>query len=80
MGADTLEPALAIEWAEYWLAWFQQRGGVSIGAVVKRADEVGGLIEKFYFDGPAAEDWPALAQYRGSYVPALRLEHVLVPE
>jgi hypothetical protein len=79
LAADTLEAAIAIERVEYWLDWFLQRAGIAIGALVQRADDTGAIIEKFYFDGPCADDWAALARYRDSYVPTLGPNHVVVP-
>jgi hypothetical protein len=35
--------------------------------------------EKLYLDGPGADDWPALAQYQGSFVPALGPDHIFIP-
>jgi hypothetical protein len=80
LAAETLEVAVAIQSIECWLDWFQQQAGIAVGAVVQRADEVGATIEKFYFDGPAEDDWAALARYRDSYVPALGPNHILIPE
>jgi hypothetical protein len=39
----------------------------------------GARIEKLYFDGPSTDDWPALAQYRDSFVPALGPNHIFLP-
>jgi hypothetical protein len=78
LAADTLEAALAIEQVERWLDWFQQRAGILVEATVERASDAGASIEKFYFDGPGVDDWPALARCRNSYVPALGPNHLLL--
>lgn len=78
LAADTLEAALAVEQVERWLDWFQQRAGSVVEATVERASDAGAIIEKFYFDGPGVDDWPALARCRNSYVPALGPDHVLL--
>jgi hypothetical protein len=72
-------PVPPFKWVEYWLRWFGQRAAVAIEGILASAEYTGARIEKQYFDGPGADDWPALEQYRDSFVPALGSTHIFVP-
>jgi len=79
LAADTLTIGAAIGWIEHWVDWFNQRTDCAIDGVFRGPDAIGARIETFDFDGPAAEDWPALAQTGNAYVPAFNRSHVFHP-
>ncbi len=79
LAADSLDTSVAIQWIEYWLRRFGQNAAITIEGVVASKENAGARIEKLYFDGPGADDWPALAQYRDSFVPALGPNHIFIP-
>jgi hypothetical protein len=67
------------KWVEPWLNWFRERATVGVDGVISTVENSSATIEKLYFDGPSADDWPAFAQYRNSFVPALGANHVFLP-
>lgn len=79
LAADTLDVPAAIGSIEQWIGWFRERARVEIDGSILPIQSVGAVIEKFYFDGPGTEDWPALAHYDGALVPALNDAYVFVP-
>ena len=79
LAADTLDKSAAIKWVEHWLNWFRERATVGVDGVISTVENSSATIEKLYFDGPSADDWPAFAQYRNSFVPALGANHVFLP-
>lgn len=79
LAADTLDVPAAIQSIEQWIGWFRDRARVGIDGSILQVESAGAVIEKFYFDGPGAEDWPALAHYNGALVPALSDAYMFVP-
>ena len=79
LAADSLDTVAAIRWIEHWLRWFGARPTAAVEATVSSPQDIGAKIEKLYFDGPSADDWPALAQYQGTFVPALSPDHIFIP-
>jgi hypothetical protein len=79
LAADTLDVLAAIQSIEQWIGWFRDRAGAEIDGSIFQAASAGAVIEKFYFDGPGAEDWPALAHYNGALVPAFSDAYMFVP-
>ena len=61
------------------LAGSEKRARVEIDGSILQVESARAVIEKFYFDGPGAEDWPALAHYNGALVPALSDAYMFVP-
>ena len=80
LAADTLDVPAAIRSIEQWIGWFRELGRMEIDGSILPVKSSGATIEKFYFDGPGAEDWPALAHYDGALVPALSDAYMFVPE
>jgi hypothetical protein len=79
LAADTLDALAAIQSVEQWIGWFRERARVEIDGSILPVQSAGAVIEKFYFDGPGAEDWLALAHYNGTLVPALGDAYMFVP-
>jgi hypothetical protein len=79
LSGETLEPAAAIEWIERWLNWFHSKGDLPINGNIISPDLAKTPIETLYFDGPRAEDWPALARFGEGFVPALDPTHIFIP-
>jgi hypothetical protein len=79
LAADNLDVPAAIQSIEQWIGWFQERARVEIDGSILPVENAGAVIEKLYFDGPGAEDWPALARYDGALVPALNDAYMFVP-
>ena len=80
LAADSLDSAAALQWVEYWLNWFAEREASAITGILAGATEAETTLEILYFDGPGSDDWPALAPYRGSFVPAFGRDHVFIPQ
>jgi hypothetical protein len=53
--------------------------GSTVNGVLRPPEEIGARVEKLYFDGPASEDWPALALSSNADFPLLDREHAFVP-
>lgn len=79
LAADSLDASAAIQWVEYWVSWFGQRAKTPLEGAIVETSAAEAEIEKFYFDGPGSEDWPALAKYRNTFVPALGSDHIFAP-
>ena len=79
LSGETLESASAIEWIERWLNWFHSKGDLPISGNIISPDLSKDPIETLYFDGPRAEDWPALARFGEGFVPALDPTHIFIP-
>lgn len=79
LAADTLDVPAAIRSVEQWMSWFRERARVEIDGSILPVQSAGAVIEKLYFDGPGAEDWPALAHYNETLVPALSDAYMFVP-
>lgn len=60
LAADTFDVATAIRSVEQWIGWFRERARVEMDGSILPVQSAGAVIEKCYFDGPGAEDWPAL--------------------
>jgi len=69
----------AIGLVEHWIGRFRERARAEIDGSILPVKSAGAAIEKLYFDGPGAEDWPALAHYDGALVPALSEGYMFVP-
>jgi hypothetical protein len=77
LAADSLGNTEAIHWVDYWLNWFGERADRGIeGVLIQSTSDP---IETLYFDGPKAEDWPALAKRGNSYTPVLSPNYVFIP-
>jgi hypothetical protein len=79
LAADTLDVQEAIGLVEHWIGRFRERARAEIDGSILPVKSAGAAIEKLYFDGPGAEDWPALAHYDGALVPALSEGYMFVP-
>jgi hypothetical protein len=79
IAADTLTIGTAIGWIEHWLEWFGRRADCAVDGGLREPDAIGARVETLHFDGPAAEDWPALAQTGDAYLPALDWNRVFLP-
>jgi hypothetical protein len=79
LAADDLDVPAAIRAVEQWIGWFREGTHAEIDGYILPVQSAGAGIEKFYFDGPGAEDWPALAHYNGALVPALSDACMFVP-
>ena len=80
LAADSLDTTAAIRWVEHWLNSFAERADSVLSGTITSSQGIGARVEKLYFDGPADDDWPALAEYRGSLVPVLGPDHIFVPD
>jgi len=80
LGAQKPETADAMQRIEPWLDWFGQRGDLKMDGAIVEPLRVNATLETLYFDGPREEDWPALARFGDSLVPALDPPHIFVPE
>ncbi len=80
LAADTLEIDAAIKQVERWSVWFAKRNQAVVGGRVVSIAECKARVETLYFDGPASYDWPALADWDGSYYPLLDPSHFFVPD
>ena len=79
LAADTFDVPTVIRSVEQWIGWFRERARAEIDRSILPVESAGAVIEKFYFDGPGAEDWPALAHYDGALVPAFNDEYMFAP-
>lgn len=80
LAADTLDTDAAVGCVEYWVQWFGEKASAAVEGAIASAASVNATIEKLYFDGPGADDWPALARYGDSFVPALGPDHIFIPD
>jgi len=78
LGAENRETAYAMQRIEPWLDWFGQRGDLKMDGAIVEPLRVNATLETLYFDGPREEDWPALARFGDSLVPALDPAHIFV--
>ena len=76
----SVETAAAIRQIEGWVEWFELRAHDMIGGKIVCADLEEIPIETLYFDGPKAEDWPALARFGEGFVPVLGENYIFVPK
>ena len=76
----TLDTDAAIERIEQWSAWFAKRNQVALDGRVVGIAESNARVETLYFDGPSSSDWPALAEWNGSYYPLLDPSQFFVPD
>lgn len=79
LAGETLEPAAALKWIERWLDWFNSNADLAIDGSIISPDLAKIPVETLYFDGPRAEDWPALARFGAGFVPALDPTHIFIP-
>jgi len=80
LAADTLETDAAIEKIQHWSALFAERDQVAVNGRLLRVAEFNARVETLYFDGPASDDWPALAEWNRSYYPLLDSSQFFVPD
>lgn len=78
LGTDSLELADAIERVARWIGRLKDSSVSFANASLRSPTAIGARIETLYFDGPADEDWPALAIIDGVDYPLLDRDHVLV--
>jgi len=78
LACDTLDTGDAIDRIQRWMGRLTASTGTIHGAL-RPPEEIGARVEKLYFDGPAAEDWPALALGDNADFPLFDLEHAFVP-
>ena len=70
MCCDSLERAEAIHWVTYWIDRFAASASQP-AETLKPIGEAEACVERLYFDGPAAEDWPAFVRLGERYAPAI---------
>ncbi len=80
LAADSLETDAAIAKIEQWSAWFAKRNHIAVDGRVVAIAECNARAEMLYFDGPSGDDWPALAEWNGSYYPLLDPSQFFVPD
>lgn len=78
LGCDSLELTDATERVARWIERLKDRSASFANASLRSPTAIGARIETLYFDGPADEDWPALAITDGSDYPLLDRDHALV--
>jgi hypothetical protein len=79
LGCDTLDTGDAIDRVQRWVQRLTALAGSTVNGVLRPPEEIGARVEKLYFDGPASEDWPALALSSNADFPLLDREHAFVP-
>jgi len=79
LGCDSLEITDAIARVTRWIERLKKTSDSFGGAVLRSPTSIGARIETLYFDGPADEDWAALAVDDGGDYPLLDRDHAFVP-
>ena len=79
LGADSFDAGTALQLIEKTLTELTRDAGNPLDGRLARAADVGARVEVLYFDGPADDDWPALAVIGEQIVPAFSREWVYVP-
>lgn len=80
LASDSFAADVAINRVESVLAELSGLEARSAPGRLARATDVGAQVEVLYFDGPAEEDWAALALIGSRVIPAFSREWVFVPE
>ncbi len=68
LAAESLETVAALQKIEERSGWFERRDREAVGGRVVQIAESNAGVETLYFDGPASDDWPALAEWNGSTI------------
>jgi hypothetical protein len=76
---DTVDTGDAIDRVQRWVERLTASAASLVNGVLRPPEELGARVEKLYFDGPAEEDWSALALRANADFPLLDREHAFVP-